>query len=124
MSAIGQKRSLAAVASITKLELLGCSHGFLDDTQLEAPMDTTIITSTSVERCSLPPDFTLMTDPPITAQPAMPPLKPVAMLATPGRMYSRSLLLLVSVISSTMVAVIKYSSRPTITRRIGPLLQA
>ena len=65
------------------VELLGCSHGFLDDAQLKAPMDTTIITLSSVERRSLPPALTLMTDSPITAQPAMPPLKPLAMLATP-----------------------------------------
>lgn len=45
-------------------------------------MDTTIITATSVKRRSLPPDFTLMTDSPIVPQPAMPPMKPVAMLAT------------------------------------------
>ncbi|MDT4890110.1 hypothetical protein FQZ97_1269020 [compost metagenome] len=47
------------------------------------------------------------------AQPAMPPMKPVAMLATPWPTHSRFLSLLVSVRSSTMVAVISDSSRPT-----------
>ncbi len=47
------------------------------------------------------------------AQPAMPPMKPVAMLATPWPTHSRFLLLVVSVSSSTMDAVIIDSSRPT-----------
>ena len=67
----------------------------------------------SVDRRPRPPDFTLMTDCPIIAQPAIPPRKPLAMLATPCPMHSRLLLLVVSVRSSTMVAVISDSSRPT-----------
>jgi len=50
---------------------------------------------------------------PIIAQPAMPPKKPVTTLAVPWPTHSRFLLLLESVRSSTMVAVIKDSSRPT-----------
>ena len=49
-----------------------------------------------------PPDFTLITDWPIMAQPAMPPRKPVAKLATPWPMHSRFLSLGVSVRSSTI----------------------
>lgn len=60
-----------------------------------------------------PPDFTLITDCPIIAQPAMPPIRPEAMLAMPWPLHSRLLSLLVSVMSSTMVAVIIDSSRPT-----------
>jgi hypothetical protein len=60
-----------------------------------------------------PPDFTLITDWPIIAQPAMPPTRPEAMLATPWPLHSRFLSLVVSVRSSTMVAVIIDSSRPT-----------
>jgi hypothetical protein len=82
-----------------------------------SPRNTTRISSTTpatrVDRRPRPPDFTLMTDWPIMAQPAMPPMKPVAMLATPWPTHSRFLSLLVSVRSSTMVAVISDSSRPT-----------
>ena len=60
-----------------------------------------------------PPDFTLIIDWPIIAQPAMPPMKPVAVLATPWPMHSWFLSLSVSVRSSTMEAVIRLSSRPT-----------
>ena len=66
-----------------------------------------------VDKRPRPPDFTLITDWPIMAQPAMPPMKPVAMLATPWPTHSRFLLLVVSVSSSTMEAVIRDSSRPT-----------
>ena len=60
-----------------------------------------------------PPDFTLMIDCPIIAQPAMPPRKPVTVLAMPWPTHSRFRSLLVSVSSSTMDAVIRDSSRPT-----------
>jgi len=75
------------VASITTLELLGCSRRLRIEPQLKVPMDTMIITATSaaigiratqspmkttissrntpaasVERRPRPPDFTLMTD--------------------------------------------------------------
>ena len=48
----------------------------------------------------------------------MPPIKPVAMLATPWPMHSRFLLLGVSVRSSTMEAVIIDSSKPTTAKVI------
>ena len=63
-----------------------------------------------------PPDLTLMTDWPIIAQPAMPPKKPATMLPTPCPAHSRFLSLGVSVMSSTMVAVIIDSRRPTTAR--------
>ena len=47
------------------------------------------------------------------AQPAIPPIKPDAILAMPCPLHSRYLSLGVSVISSTMVAVIIDSSSPT-----------
>ena len=67
----------------------------------------------SVDKRPRPPDFTLITDWPIIAQPAMPPRKPLAILATPCPIHSRLLLLVVSVRSSTMVAVMSDSSSPT-----------
>ncbi len=128
----------ATVASITTLELLGCSRRLRMEAQLKVPMDTMIITATSaamgiratqsprnttisnrntpaasVERRPRPPDLMLMMDCPIIAQPAMPPMKPLVMLATPWPTHSRFLSLLVSVRSSTMVAVISDSSSPT-----------
>ncbi len=41
------------------------------------------IPATKVESLPLPPDFTLMTDCPIIAHPAMPPIHPLAILAIP-----------------------------------------
>src|SRR5699024_4567483 len=64
----------------------------------------------------LPPDFTLITDCPIIAQPAIPPKKPVTILAIPCPLDSRFLSLSVSVISSTIDAVSKDSSKPTIAK--------
>ena len=88
----------------------------------QRPRNTTITSSrtpaVSADRRPRPPDFTLMTDWPIMAQPAMPPIKPVAMLATPWPMHSRFLLLGVSVRSSTMEAVIIDSSKPTTAKVI------
>ena len=126
------------VASITTDELGGCSRSLSTDSQLKVPMLTMIITATSaaigisftqgprkttrmsrkkpatkVDSRPRPPDFTLITDWPIIAQPAMPPMKPVAMLATPWPTHSRLLSLSVSVSSSTIDAVIIDSSRPT-----------
>ncbi|MNL30449.1 hypothetical protein D3C87_1521860 [compost metagenome] len=66
-----------------------------------------------VDRRPRPPDFTLMTDWPIMAHPAIPPKKPVTTLATPWAFDSRCLSLGVSVKSSTMVAVSKDSMSPT-----------
>src|SRR5690606_40178769 len=88
------------VASITRLLLAGCSRRLRKDSQLKVPIDTIIITATnaaigicdthssrnttrissmtpatSVDRRPRPPDFTLITDWPIIAQPAMPPRK-------------------------------------------------
>jgi len=126
------------VASITALELFGCSRRLRTESQLKVPIETMIITATSaamgiclthsprnttrisrttpatsVDRRPRPPDFTLITLWPIMAQPAMPPMKPVAMLATPWPTHSRFLSLFVSVRSSTMAAVISDSSSPT-----------
>ena len=88
------------------------------DTQ--GPRNTTMISSTTpairVEKRVRPPDFTLITDWPIMAQPAMPPKKPETILAMPCPLHSRFFSLDVSVRSSTMVAVIMDSSRPTIIR--------
>jgi hypothetical protein len=67
----------------------------------------------SAESRPRPPDFTLMTDWPIIAQPAMPPKRPETMLATPWPVHSRFLSLGVSVRSSTICAVISDSSKPT-----------
>jgi len=119
----------------------GCSFRFLIEPQLKVPMETMIITATSaamgictshwsrtstmisrktpavsVDRRVRPPDFTLMMDWPIMAQPAMPPSKPAPILATPCPLHSRLRSLVVSVRSSTMVAVIMDSSRPTTAR--------
>ncbi|MNI67352.1 hypothetical protein D3C73_1229790 [compost metagenome] len=54
-----------------------------------------------------------MTDWPIIAQPAMPPRKPVTVLARPWPTHSRLRSLGVSVMSSTICRVIIDSSRPT-----------
>ena len=69
--------------------------------------------ATSVESRPRAPDETLMTDCPIIAQPPMPPNTADAMLATPWPTHSRFLLLGVSVMSSTICAVSRISSRPT-----------
>jgi hypothetical protein len=58
----------------------------------------------------------LITDWPIIAQLAMPPSKPVPILAIPWPLHSRFLSLVVSVRSSMMVAVIIDSSSPTTAR--------
>src|SRR5699024_157063 len=71
-----------------------------------------------VEHPPLPPDVTLITDSPIIAQPAMPPKKPVIVLAIPCPLASLFLLLSVSVISSTILDVSKDSKSPTIARAI------
>jgi len=111
------------------------------ESQLKVPIDTMIITATRAamgiwlthslrkttisssttpatrhDRRPRPPDFTLITDWPIMAQPAMPPSRPEAILAMPWPLHSRFLSLSVSVRSSTMVAVIMDSSRPTTAR--------
>ena len=126
------------VASITIDELGGCWRSLRTESQLKVPMLTMIITATSAaigirltqgprnttitsrntpatsaDRRPRPPDFTLITDWPIIAQPAMPPMNPVATLARPWPTHSRFLLLPVSVSSSTIAAVIIDSSRPT-----------
>ena len=63
-----------------------------------------------------PPDFTLIIDWPIMAQPAMPPRNPVATLAMPWPRDSRSLSERVSVMSSMSWAVSSDSSSPTKAR--------
>ena len=60
-----------------------------------------------------PPDLTLIIDCPIMAHPAIPPIRPEAILAIPWPLHSLNLLLGLSVISSTIVAVIIDSSKPT-----------
>ena len=129
---------------MTILEVRWWTRRFLIEDQLKVPIDTMIMTATSaaigirltrspintmrmsrmmpaakVERRPRPPDCTLITDCPIIAQPAMPPKKPATMLATPCPAHSRFLLLVVSVKSSTIVAVIRDSSRPTMAREIA-----
>ena len=126
------------VASMTTLELTGWVRRFLIDAQLKVPIETMIMTATRAaigmrptaspspttstssktpatraDNRPRPPDFTLITDWPIIAQPAMPPRNPVAILATPWPAHSRFLSLLVSVRSSTIEAVKSDSSRPT-----------
>ncbi|MNV58815.1 hypothetical protein D3C71_1512070 [compost metagenome] len=126
------------VASMTTDDCQGCVRRLRIEPQLNVPMDTMIMTATSagmgilatkgpsttirnsrkepatnVESRVEPPDFTLMTDWPIMAQPPMPPKKPVTKFAMPWPLHSRRLLLGVSVMSSTICAVIIDSSKPT-----------
>ncbi len=72
----------------------------------------------SVDSLPRPPDFTLITDCPIIAQPAIPPKKPLIILAIPCPLDSWFLLLSVPVISSTIDAVSKDSNNPTIAKAI------
>ncbi len=60
-----------------------------------------------------PDTFTLIMVWPIIAQPPMPPKRPVTMLAMPWPIDSRVLSERVSVMSSTSLAVISDSIRPT-----------
>ena len=94
-------------------EDFGCSRRFLIDDHENVPIETMIMMATraaigiiatispsattmikrktpaaKAESRPRPPDFTLMTDWPIMAQPAMPPIKPVAVLAMPCPMHS------------------------------------
>ena len=71
------------------------------------------IPAAKVESRPRPPDFTLIIDCPIMAQPAMPPMKAVAVLAMPWPMHSWLRLDGVSVRSSTICEVISDSSSPT-----------
>src|SRR5699024_6568445 len=64
------------------------------------------------------PDVTLITDWPIIAQPAMPPKKPVIVLAIPCPLASLFFVLSVPVMSSTILDVSKDSNSPTIARAI------
>ena len=64
-------------------------------------------------RLRAPEPLTLIMVWPITAQPPMPPRKPVTMFATPWPQDSRVLLERVSVMSSTSLAVMSDSSSPT-----------
>src|SRR5690606_23884090 len=129
----------ATVVIITTLVEIGCFLMFFSESHEKVPIETIIITATKaaigicfiqlsknrtiinkktpaarVDRRPRPPDFTLMIDWPIIAQPAMPPNKPEPMLAIPWSLHSRFLSLLVSVKSSTMVAVIMDSNKPTV----------
>src|SRR5699024_2000208 len=71
-----------------------------------------------VESLPRPPDVTLITDWPIIAQPAMPPKKPVIVLAIPCPLASLFFVLSVPVMSSTILDVSKDSNSPTIARAI------
>src|SRR5699024_2005524 len=71
-------------------------------------------TAIKVDNRLLAPDFTLITDCPIMAQPPMPPKKPVMIFAMPCPRDSLFLLLKESVASSTILAVSKLSTRPTV----------
>ncbi len=98
----------ATVASMTTLVERGCVRRLAMERQENVPMETIIITATSaaigiwetqlrrntirqssttpavrVESRPRPPDFTLITDCPIIAQPAIPPIKDVQMFAMP-----------------------------------------
>src|SRR5690625_2101719 len=79
--------------------------------------NTTIISSTTPairhDKRVRPPDLTFLTDCPIIAQQALPPMGPVAILATRCALHTRFLSLGVSVRSSTMVAVIIDSRNPS-----------
>ncbi|MNN49554.1 hypothetical protein D3C81_1640840 [compost metagenome] len=66
-----------------------------------------------VDNRERPPDLTLITVCPIIAQPAMPPKNPDTTFAIPCPRTSLFLSLFVSVISSTIVAVIRDSVMPT-----------
>ena len=93
---------------MTMVSLLGITAMSRSEVQSKVLMETMIITATSApigicrtqgcrvssipisvspatseERRVRPPEVTLITDCPIMAQPAMPPKKPVTMLATP-----------------------------------------
>src|SRR5699024_12469604 len=78
-----------------------------------------------VDNLLLAPDFTLITDCPIMEQPPIPPKKPVMIFAIPWPRDSLFLLLKESVASSTILAVSKLSTKPTIAmdrseeRRVG-----
>ncbi len=71
------------------------------------------VPATKADRRVEPPDFTLITDWPIIAQPPIPPRKPVAKLAMPWPFISCGLSEGVSVRSSTIWAVSIDSSSPT-----------
>ncbi len=123
---------------MTALELRGCTTSVRSEAQLKVSADTItmIATNTITGTCDTqglsntfsssrktpannvdnrprPPYFTLPTAWPIMPQPAMPPNRLAAMLASPRPEHSRFLSLGVSVISSTTAAVSTDSSRPT-----------
>jgi hypothetical protein len=87
------------------------------DLATQSPRNTTINSrktpAMKVDSRPRPPDFTLITDWPIIAQPAMPPMKPVAKLATPWPTHSRFLSLwrIGQIVDDG--AVIRDSSSPT-----------
>ncbi|MNV02446.1 hypothetical protein D3C71_926820 [compost metagenome] len=88
--------------------------GTLDTQSFSATMRMSKNTpANNVDRRPRPPYFTLPTAWPIIPQPAMPPNRLAAMLATPSPAHSRFLSLGVSVSSSTTAAVSTDSSRPT-----------
>lgn len=86
----------------------------------QSPMKIIMMSSETpalnVDKRVRPPDLTLIIECPIIAQPAMPPMSLLLMLLIPWPSHydsCRFLSLLVSVRSSTMIAVIIDSSKPT-----------
>ena len=73
----------------------------------------TITPATTTETRPRPPEFRLIMVCPIMAQPPMPPKRPEATFATPCPQDSRVLFERVSVMSSTSLAVMSDSMRPT-----------
>ena len=130
--------TVPTVTTITSVSVTGIVRTPASDDQSNVPTDTMTMTATSapigirtsqsartrmkksrnapaanVDSRPRPPDFTLITDCPIMAHPAIPPNRPDTMFATPCPRLSRSLSEVVSVISSTIDAVRSDSIRPT-----------
>ncbi len=137
------RTTMPTVPAITAVSVRGvrCRVSGFTLRQLKVPTETMIITATSapigiwptkvpstitrikrntpearVDRRARPPERWLIIDWPIMAQPAMPPRKPVRMLAMPWPCDSRFLSERVSVMSSRSWAVRSDSRRPTIAR--------
>ena len=123
---------------MTNMSLRGILLNMLSDAHSNVPITTINITPTSaaIGICSIngarnrtnsnrqtaavipdkrprPPEFTLINDCPIIAQPPMPPNIPQTRFATPCPIHSRLPLPRVSVISSIKVSVIRDSISPT-----------
>ena len=120
---MGIRRSVAGATLCqskveTETRIITATSAAIGMTATTLPRPTTSTSrnapAAKVERRVRAPDaFTLIIVWPIIAQPAMPPKKPVMTLAMPWPRVSRSLSDFVSVMSSTSLAVISDSSRPT-----------